>query len=534
MEKITSQFLHLLQVPVSKKYVRKIITSHPDFPSLLSIADTLRRFGVDHIVRRITKEELEQLPHPFLLPIEKGNTILVKNKHELTKTLTRLQQWNGVVLQAGASKKISDKTNEGLYAKEKKVRYYTISLLTTLILLISLSFAGSFTLSSSILLITALCGAVISYFLFAKEVGIHYTAIDEFCSSKKTSGNNCDTLLKTDINVFGVKLADASLAYFIFQIIMLGLTQALPETDMRFNVVALSVLGVAALPAIMFSLYYQYFIAKVWCRLCLGVVCILATQLCVFLIKYFNTPVISIGSVPTVHVILFILLFITIGLCVLLVKSIIEHSNKLNTIGSSGDRVKHSIPVFTYLLKRQRKVDTQPFELEMRVGNPYAAIQIIMVSNLYCNPCKQKHFVIDQLVTLYPTLVNVTFRFVKSVRDKESVRYLLSYWIKNISRKENESNNTIKLIHDWFEFRDLTKFKKQYSVESENINQKLESQHYTWIEKSDVEGTPTFFINGHELPKQYGIDDLLTMTPGLADAINTNMTKIETSQVNSR
>lgn len=31
--------------------------------------------------------------------------------------------------------------------------------------------------------------------------------------------------------------------------------------------------------------------------------------------------------------------------------------------------------------------------------------------------------------------------------------------------------------------------------------------------------TPTFFINGHELPKEYSIDDLLAIVPGLVDGV---------------
>ena len=55
MEKIVSEFLHFLKIPVSKKYVEKIIRAHPDFPSLLSISDVFQRLGVDHRVARIEK-----------------------------------------------------------------------------------------------------------------------------------------------------------------------------------------------------------------------------------------------------------------------------------------------------------------------------------------------------------------------------------------------------------------------------------------------------------------------------------------------
>jgi Vitamin K epoxide reductase family len=437
MEQAVSQFLQFLQVPVSEKYVRKIIAAHPDFPSLLSVADTLQRLGIDHVVGRIKKEEIEELPFPYLLPLDngRGDVLLIKNKQDLAKHENDLEEWSGVVLQAEESKQIIDKINHDLRLKEMNSHYYTIALLAVVAILLLLPFVGSFSLLAFILLVTSLAGAGVGYFIFAKEVGVTYTAVDAFCNPGKTIINSCDTILKADINLLGVKFSDATITYFVFQGLILGLVQALPEATSGF-ITVLAWLSMLTLPIIFFSLYYQYFVAKAWCRLCLVVVGILAIQFSVFITGYFNGYIHLLGNVPFISCIVLSLLFVAIGLIVMLIKSKIEHTNKLNSVGANGDRVKHAMSTFTQLLMQQRRIDSRPFENEMRIGSSDAPLKIIMVSNIYCNPCKEKHEVVQQLISLYPGQINVTFRFVKSAKDPESVNYLLNYWYQFIFAQE--------------------------------------------------------------------------------------------------
>jgi protein-disulfide isomerase len=524
MEKIVSRFLQLLEVPVSDKYVRKILAAHPDFPSLLSISDTLQRLGIEHAVGRIEKETLAELPCPYLLPLEIGrdDILLIRNKQDLTKHKSDLEQWSGVVLKAESPKKIIDKANQELFLKERRSNHYTVALLTLVGILLLFPFVVSFSWLVFTLLILAMAGIVVGYFIFAKEIGVTYSVVDAFCNPGKAATNSCDTVLRADIHLLGIKFSDAVLTYFVFQALALSLVQALPQAS--GFVTALAWLSVVTLPIILFSLYYQFFVAKAWCRLCLLVVGILAIQISVFAISYFNDSILLLGNVPFAAAIELALLFAAIGLAVLLVKSKIENANQLSSVGANGNRVKHAVPVFTQLLAQQKKVDNRPFEKEMRVGNTDAPIQLIMASNLYCNPCKLKHEVVSQLISSYPHKVSVAFRFVKSGKDDESVKHLLAYWVENIHAKENESENTMKLMHDWFALRDFEKFKKQCPIEPNKEHEKLAAEHFVWIDKANVGLTPTFFVNGNELSSEYVIDDLLAMAPSLADSIEKSKT----------
>ncbi|MEX0773311.1 MAG: hypothetical protein WD038_09105 [Balneolales bacterium] len=53
----------------------------------------------------------------------------------------------------------------------------------------------------------------------------------------------------------------------------------------------------------------------------------------------------------------------------------------------------------------------------------------------------------------------------------------------------------------------------------DQIIEDLEAQHIEWIEQENVNKTPTYFINGYELPENYDIEDLMALTPGLVESL---------------
>jgi len=521
MDEVATQFLKLLKVPISDRYVKRLIIGHSDFPSLLSISDVYNRLGINHIVTRVEKERVHELEYPYIASLDKGrgDLLIIKDGDDLRKHQTLLtDEWGGIVLLAEPTNAIRDNENNEMYAREKSIKRNSaiIILALTGLLLIAGYYLSTL---ENITLALSVAGVIVGYFLFAKELGISYTAVDAFCNAGKNI--NCDRVLKSDITLLGVNFSDAVLAYFLFQSIIIGMSSFLPSRQIVLPI--LSIPGLLALPVVAFSVYYQYAVAKTWCRLCLIVDGLLIIQALVFAHGLY------VGSI-TISISLSVLMpmgatALIVLLMVITVKAGLKHYQKLLQLGS-GNRIKYNPVVFTTLLRQQKKVDEQPFDYEMQLGNPSAPIKIIMVSNLYCNPCKLEHEVIHQLVATYSGLVSVALRFVKNGKDPASVGTLLSYWFHNIYGKENESTNTANLMHDWFELWDLEKIEKKYGIKTnDTVIDKLEQQHYGWTRQ--VSMTPTFFVNGYELPRGYTIDDLLAMAPSLADGLE----KIKVSEM---
>ena len=81
-------------------------------------------------------------------------------------------------------------------------------------------------------------------------------------------------------------------------------------------------------------------------------------------------------------------------------------------------------------------------------------------------------------------------------------------------------------MHDWFEIWDLQKFANRYEVDKihEEMCQAMEAQHSKWTQEAHVQFTPSFFVNGYQLPKEYSIDDMIAIIPALAD-VNMEVSK---------
>ncbi len=119
-----ADWLHQLEIPVSKKYLKQQLLSHPDYPSLASITDVLDELDIENTVLEIEKEQLPELPVPFLAHLRSngGEYVIIKNRNDLGNQFPKFfERWNGVVVLA-ENPMIGDMTKiiNGLKKKIKK------------------------------------------------------------------------------------------------------------------------------------------------------------------------------------------------------------------------------------------------------------------------------------------------------------------------------------------------------------------------------------------------------------------------------
>jgi uncharacterized membrane protein len=520
VEKILIDFLKLLKIRVSGRYVEKLILLHPDYPSILSISDVLQRLGVNHAFHRIEKSSLLDLTFPFVLVLDKGKSemMLVRNEFELEQNKNRLERWSGIVLQAQGGTRLNDRSNNELYAKEKEQRNLSI-LLVAMALAALITVVYALSPIHSFILFSAVGGIVIGYALVAKELGIDSAIADSLCNRAENS--NCNKVLESNIKILGIKPSEAVSAFFLFEISGLLLAQLAPTLQSTLFVI-LTALTVLTVPIVAFSIYYQAYVAKSWCRLCLIVDGLLIFQALILVGAFVSGETPSRLMPEPVPTISFVVLLTAALALVKYLKSIAHSSQLLGRIGKGGHDVKYSPYVFAHLLRQQKKVESRPFEHEVQLGNPSAPIKIIVASYLYCDPCKKKHDTIHDLISSYPDTISVVIRFVMNENDVvnvQSASAVLSYWLKNIRGRENETEQTWKLIHDWYQIWDLDKFLIKYPLDPENYEEakRIGLQHIRWTK--DIQYTPTFFVNGYQLPREYSIDDMMSMAPAVGSFI---------------
>lgn len=124
MEKAVSDYLSTLDIPISERYCKKRIASHPNYPSILAVSDTLHQLGIKHTVARADMKQPNQIPLPALLHMEAGGGSLlpVYESGELNALADKLKSWSGVLLRAEPTNMVADKENSLALKEERRFK----------------------------------------------------------------------------------------------------------------------------------------------------------------------------------------------------------------------------------------------------------------------------------------------------------------------------------------------------------------------------------------------------------------------------
>ncbi|MEQ9098805.1 MAG: vitamin K epoxide reductase family protein [Imperialibacter sp.] len=527
MDDFLYQFMKRLNIPVSQRYLKTLLQSHEAYPSLLSIADTFQRLGLNYHIQRVARESLNTISFPYLLPLERsgGDIIAIENERDLEEKADELVSWNGVVIEIEPAGVVSDPQNKSELGRERLAKVASIVVLSSVGALITVLLINSFSFFGAAWLATCFAGAALGYLLFAKELGIKYQAIEAFCNAGVNT--NCDKVLESGGAKFlgTLRLSDLTFSFFLFQALLFTLFSAFDEV--RGEILSLLfIASMVAIPATVYSLYYQYFRMKTWCRLCLLTGLVLILQSILFTGSFFASEVI-IAELKFGSMLCLGTLFVAFAFGVVLLSERLIDANEDFEKALSAGRVKNSAGVFMHLLFQQKHLAINSGEYEILIGNPDAEIRVTMASNLFCNPCKEQHKFVQEVVSTYSDKVSVAFRFVKSSKTLDGIvsanEYLIQYWLTNIFNSPRESDLTELMLKDWYDLMDINKFSDQYPL-SQEIGQAtydVEKSHADWILASEIRRTPTFFVNGYELPQNYKIKDLTGLIPSLVESLYT-------------
>jgi hypothetical protein len=515
VEKVVVDYLKAIGVRVSRGFCQKLILSHPDYPSVLSVADSLEKLGLDCKLARVPKHSLDRINFPYLTVGRSGNDPwnLIQSKTDLSGSVDGENTTEMLVFQIDGAAQIKNSEHEQQYLEDKKVNlWFSIFAVSALFLLTFGLFY--FQIWQAGLLITSLVGAMIGYFLVAKEFGITYGLIETFCNRGKKS--SCQKELNAQgSKVFkAMNLADVVFVYFLFLIaLLLGSPAAIASHD-HLNLFFM--LSLLAIPVVIYSIYYQYFVLHVWCNLCLLTNAVLVSQAIIMSYAWYGNGSFTIDP---------ILLIRPVALCTLLaslyllVKHYAQQVNRGWIPEVKLSRLMYSPVTFSNLLYSQKRMAIRQFKHEIRLGNPTSPVKILMVSNLNCNPCKKALGPLFELLSVYPDRVSVSIRFVHPKpghSGSSELLYVLNHWLQDLKGKPDELTKLQDMLTAWQHSSDSNfQARNGNGISPEAIE--LEKEHYQWTESLNLEKTPAFYVNGYELPSIYNVEDIVHLVPFLAE-----------------
>lgn len=504
------QYLEKEQITIDKPEFQFQIKSHPAYPSLLSIADTLSFFNIDNLATRIEKQQIDDLPTrfiaylneelnaPSLFLVEKRGENYLVHKDKSTNTISRQeleQRWLEIVLVV--EKQDFEPT------KIKKNNFYGLFFSILILAFGSVLYSLNATVNEILFLLFPTIGVLFSIAALKDLFDAKSELLNSFCNM--TASTSCASVVGSNKwKIFEiVNFSDLSMVFFGFQFIGLFLCILINDTDSFFTLQ--KILLVFALPVIFASLYYQKFVEKKWCPICLVIISIILLELrYLFFLQKVDFTV----ALPSI--LLNGLVFMSVLIAWLALKKLLTSQKELKEFQFKGNRFMRNYEIFRNTLLASDKTNYEPLSSgNLVVGNENAPLKITLVTNPFCGYCKEAHAVIKEILKKHKDSLCVDFRFNFNVEDDNEPSKKVHQKLVRIYY-DNGQEAFMKALHLWFENKDESQLivSEKSTITDLKISEILQEQ-YTMNQANEISFTPAITINQYPYPKMYDRKELV-------------------------
>ncbi len=508
---VVQRLIRHYKLQITNETIIEKLYTHPEYPSLKSICDSLNVWGIKNYPMRMDREELHETRSPFIAHINDGNEKFAfvpqlngqssityfetPDRSKNIDTNTFFQHYSGIALLIDPDEKVG----ETGYQEKKQTDWmrgvlpYAGALSFFLLLLYSfvshegrfdfgLIYLGSFFIKT--------VGLTFSFLLMQKDLNINSRLADVLCGiSKKT---NCNSILNTEASrVFGwLHWSDLGLIYFMVGLLTLANNPGAGEYSI------MNLLSFGALGYVVYSIYYQSVIAKVWCPLCLGVQAVFLVE-AILSVVFFSDMVFSVDSF-----IKYLSIAVAATFVVALSKAYFLDSSKSQQQKLNYLKLKRNPDIFIDLLKKGVRKSFDLKDQTFLIGSKQAPVKVIALLSLNCKPCQR------------------AFNQLKSLVDNDSVAVYLIFSLYDDRLKsiinnagqlfqEEKSQEAVQLLNDWYNSNQRAQISaKCESSKPTDRFDSIQQAHNGLFSSAQIQGTPTVFVNGYELPKEYEIGDI--------------------------
>ncbi len=482
-------------------------SSHPDFPLLKSITDTLDFFNIESITAEVDEQTLLSFDKPFLALIylngnqqiamvelsenkEKIKITSNKNAIEILSINDFFKIWQRIVVVVDENRK------KGLDININITKYIKKALL--LLIVIGFSVYIYITKEPSLLtlgFLISLFGLFISTLLLKKDYNIKSNLTDKFCTALPNS--SCESVINSKGSKFwGISLSEISFVYFsgiiFYQLI---------SPDSFF----LPLLSIITIPMIIFSLYYQWRVVKTWCPLCLMIVLCLGlwvTISCIFILPQSNRVNIINESV--------LLLLLSFGLTTFLLfylKPSLKELGIFNDVKKELISFKRDYHLFMpFYVNMARKVTKLSVENEIILGNKIEPlITLTAITNPLCESCIETHKVYKNILEKYPQ-IQLRLRFLVPFNDRKDPRTFISEQMLNIN--QNQPDKIEECLSNWYKVPDVKVWIDKWNINNDFVHNQTLMSYNQWCLYNEMDYTPALAINDKVFPRIYDPRDI--------------------------
>jgi uncharacterized membrane protein len=502
---------------VSKEYLRTKLETHPYYPSILAIKDTLEELGLEVKVFRLPKENFSIIENSFIAHTKSKDSdelLFINHYSDITNSKNNLEniEFTGIVLTVKKSilQFGNEENDKNLNIEKQKILFRITLLVASFALLLLPLFIKRFDIIQTILVLVNSLGFAMSYFIIEKEFGISNTVSDMICKLSKKVG--CETvLLSKGAKIFKwLSWGDVGIVYFTTIIIYLaisGISTMLSQIPVFF-------ISFVAVIFPLYSMYYQLKVIKQVCMLCIGVLLVITINFLISLYVQNNIEYKYLTN-NSLSILVFCLLSLVLLTIWLLLKDTFSKGTQNRIYYTLYRRLKRNPRIFLSVLDWQPLIQNCLISNNESVsfGNLGAPFNLMIACNPYCNPCALAHSSVTDLVGKYSNKVRVAIRFAlteKNLKENDSkvqvVRYILQYIHENPDKVQN-------ILHFWYKEMSFEKLVMHFPVNTSINVEAILKKFVEWDANLSIKGTPTFWLNGKEIPALFNWEDLFEQLP---------------------
>lgn len=509
------RFINELKIPVSKQSVIEELEKHPDYGSIYAYSEQLSRWDVPNTAYRIPFEKLKEIGQPFIAFINKENFAMVQRIDEnrvkfytggsFSKSIPVNEFrkiYSGAILLA--SREIN--SGESDYTRRRSLDLaiaFRLPFVIFLILALATVFSGvlynyfkDLTISQIGLLSVKAFGVATAIMLLIQSINANNPLVKKLCGDDEKS---CNAILNSSAAKVTSYLSWSEVGFFYFMGTLLALLFNYRSVGL-FRELAL--LNLLSLPYTIYSIHYQWRVAKQWCVFCCTIQFTLWIEFFWFFFQIqppFNLPSLS-DIVPLIQG------FSLTVLTWVLIKPSLLINQQISPLKEQLRKFKYNTSIFNKMVNDEVKYALPSEDDVIVLGNREAETVITIIVNPYCAPCAKAYKNLGWIERRPDVKLQIVYSTPNNDADRKNVVALNMMSIA----ERNDDAITRKALMDWYEItnKNFEKWSQLNPITVEETTSSKLRRQREWVKLTQSTQTPTLFVNGRKLPEYYDAEDL--------------------------
>jgi uncharacterized membrane protein len=499
MQNILKKFLQINNYDHQEKDFEDYFLSHPNYPSLYAVTDTLTLVGIENVAAKIPQQQFFELPASFLATyrdrlvlVEKTseNIIITKEDGANEKLVFNdfVKNWDGVVVAIGMNEV------ENLAVSKSYVKGLLFSILSLFFIVSSVM---NYNLSlNAIIGFALLIGGLFLSILIIEEKhhdGNEDSLITKICSFNENL--SCNSVIKSKQALFlkGLDFSDLPILFF---------TTAVIVSIVNANFIAsVGFLCLFSLPIVMYSIWLQKAVLQKWCLLCLSVGAVIICT-AFFGISFITKPNWN-------GLLLVFMLFSMVSFIWFNYRNLLMANTNLIKSNRQLLHFKRNPTVYN-LLKKPIHFKEQFHAIQaIEIGNNSNPISLTLVLSPSCSHCHKAYEEGLELIANYPDTFRLSLFFNLNPENYDNPYLKVVFNLLQIHIGGSIAL-TMEALNDWHVKRfSLEKWIQKWDQGNidESVLRELGLQ-YNWCQENDFNYTPVKIVNESLYPQEYTISEL--------------------------